>query len=55
MDKFDPIRMQDLVRVDDPDADGGITLVFNGGRMMKVSVGADGGLACEVVHGTAQG
>ena len=55
MDKYDPIRMQDLVRVDDPDANGGVTLVFKDGRMMRVSVGADGKLACEVVAETADG
>ena len=53
MDKFDPIRMQDLVRVDDPDADGGVTLTFKGGQTMKISVGSDGKLACTVSAGDA--
>ena len=48
MDKFDPVRMQDLVRVDDPDADGGVTLAFKGGQTMKISVGGDGKLVCTV-------
>lgn len=53
MDKFDPVRMQDLVRVDDPDADGGVTLAFKGGQTMKISVGNDGKLACTVSAGGA--
>ena len=28
MDKFEQIKMIELVKVDDPDSDGGITLVF---------------------------
>ena len=28
MTKFDGIRMQELIEVQDPDKDGGITLVF---------------------------
>lgn len=54
MDKFDPVRMQDLVRVDDPDADGGVTLTFKGGQTMKVGVGGDGKLACTVSAGDAE-
>lgn len=53
MDKFDPVRMQDLVRVDDPDADGGVTLAFKGGQTMKISVGGDGKLVCTVDGGGA--
>lgn len=53
MDKYDPVRMQDLVRVDDPDADGGVTLAFKGGQTMKISVGGDGKLACTVTAGDA--
>ena len=53
MDKFDPVRMQDLVRVDDPDPDGGITLVFKGGQTMSVSVGGDGKLVCKVAAQSA--
>jgi len=53
MDKFDPVRMQDLVRVDDPDADGGVTLAFKGGQTMKIGVGEDGKLVCTVTAGDA--
>lgn len=53
MDKFDPVRMQDLVRVDDPDPDGGVTLAFKGGQTMKVGVGGDGKLVCTVSGGDA--
>lgn len=53
MDKFDPVRMQDLVRVDDPDADGGVTLAFKGGQTMKIGVGEDGRLVCTVTAGDA--
>ena len=28
MDKFEQIKMIELVKVEDPDSDGGITLVF---------------------------
>ena len=53
MDKFDPVRMQDLVRVDDPDAGGGVTLAFKGGQTMKIGVGEDGRLVCTVTAGDA--
>lgn len=38
MAKFDGIRMQDLVRVEDPDSEGGITLIFKEDRMLKIRV-----------------
>ncbi len=47
MAKFDDIRMQDLVKVEDPDKDGGITLVF-GEKSIKIRV-VDGKLSSEVV------
>ena len=47
MDKFDGIRMQDLVKVEDPDADGGLTLVFNDNKTLKIKV-VDGKLSSEV-------
>jgi hypothetical protein len=28
MEKFDPIKMLELVKVEDPDADGGLTYFF---------------------------
>jgi hypothetical protein len=38
MAKFDGIRMQELVEVQDPDKDGGITLVFSDNRYLKIRV-----------------
>ena len=38
MAKFDGIRMADLVEVQDPDKDGGITLVFKENKMLHVKV-----------------
>lgn len=36
MAKFDGIRMQDLIKVEDPDGSGGLTLHFGDGRMLKI-------------------
>jgi len=47
MDKFDGIRMQDLVKVVDPDADGGLTLEFKDNKILKIKV-VDGKLSSEV-------
>jgi hypothetical protein len=38
MAKFDGIRMGDLVEVQDPDEDGGITLVFKDDKFLHVKV-----------------
>ena len=38
MAKFDGIRMADLVEVQDPDKDGGITLVFKAEKLLHVKV-----------------
>ncbi len=38
MVKFDGIRMQELIKVEDPDKDGGITLVFQGDRYLHIKV-----------------
>lgn len=46
MEKFEPIKMQELVRVDDPDPDGGITLVFQNGKTLKIGL-TDGRLTSE--------
>ncbi len=48
MDKFDDIRMQDLVKVEDPDTDGGLTLVFKDNILLKVKI-VDGKLVSEAV------
>ena len=48
MAKFDGIRMRDLVRVEDPDAGGGLTLVFRDGGALKIRI-VDGALASESI------
>lgn len=47
MEKFDSIKMQELVKVIDPDSDGGITLVFQNGKTLKIKVTQDGSLVSE--------
>ena len=47
MGKFDKIRMKDLVKVEDPDANGGITLNFTDNIIIKVHISAEGKLVCE--------
>jgi hypothetical protein len=48
MVKFDGIRMADLVEVQDPDKDGGITLVFKEDKVLHVKV-VDGKIVTESV------
>ena len=48
MVKFDGIRMADLVEVQDPDKDGGITLVFKEDKILHVKV-VDGKIVTESV------
>jgi len=48
MTKFDGIRMADLVEVQDPDKDGGITLVFKEDKFLHVKV-VDGKIVTESV------
>ena len=38
MDKFEQIKMIELVKVDDPDSDGGITLVFQENKILKIKI-----------------
>lgn len=38
MAKFDGIRMQELVKVEDPDKDGGITLIFQDNRYLHIRI-----------------
>lgn len=47
MSKYDGIRMQDLVKVEDPDADGGLTLIFKDNKSMKIKI-VDGKLSAEI-------
>ena len=48
MTKFDGIRMADLVEVQDPDKDGGITLVFKENKLLHVKV-VDGKVVTESI------
>ena len=48
MTKFDGIRMADLVEVQDPDKDGGITLVFKEDKLLHVKV-VDGKIVTESI------
>lgn len=48
MDKFEQIKMIELVKVEDPDADGGITLVFQENKTLKIKI-VDGKLVSEFI------
>ena len=48
MAKFDGIRMQDLLEVQDPDKDDGITLVFKEDRFLRIKI-VDGKLVAESI------
>ncbi len=38
MGKFDSIRMVELVKVEDPDSEGGVTLIFQDNKTLKIKV-----------------
>jgi len=48
MDKFEQIKMIELVKVEDPDSDGGITLVFQENKILKIKI-VDGKLASQFI------
>ena len=48
MVKFDGIRMADLLEVQDPDKNGGITLVFKDNKFLRIKI-VDGKLVTESV------
>ena len=48
MTKFDPIKMLELVKVEDPDSEGGMTLFFQENKTLKIRV-VDGKLVSEFV------
>ncbi len=48
MEKFNPIKMIELVKVEDPDSEGGLTLIFNENKQIKIKV-VDGKLVSEVI------
>lgn len=48
MAKFDSIKMLELVKVEDPDAEGGMTLIFQEDKTLKIKI-VDGKLVSEFV------
>jgi len=48
MDKFDSIKMLELVKVEDPDSDGDLTLYFQEDKTLKIKI-VDGKLVSEFV------
>jgi hypothetical protein len=48
MEKFDAIKMLELVKVEDPDSDGGLTLFFQEDKTLKIKI-VDGKLVSEFV------
>ena len=48
MEKFDQIKMLELVKVEDPDSDGGLTLIFQENKILKIKV-VDGKLVSEFI------
>ncbi len=48
MGKFDAIRMVELVKIEDPDSEGGLTLIFQDNKILKIRV-VDGKLVSEFV------
>lgn len=47
VEKFDPIKMLELVRVEDPDSEGGLTLVFQEDKKLRIRL-VDGKLVSEL-------
>ncbi len=48
MGKFDPIKMLELVKVEDPDSEDGLTLIFQENKTLKIKI-VDGNLVSEFV------
>jgi len=48
MGKFDSIKMVELVKIEDPDSEGGLTLIFQDNKTLKIKV-IDGKLVSEFV------
>ena len=48
MGKFDSIKMVELVKVEDPDSEGGLTLIFQDNKTLKIKV-IDGKIVSEFV------
>ncbi|MDX1440867.1 MAG: hypothetical protein R3237_00215 [Nitrosopumilaceae archaeon] len=48
MEKFEQIKMLELVKVEDPDTDGGLTLIFQEDKKLQIKV-VDGKLVSEFI------
>ena len=48
MEKFDQIKMLELVKVEDPNSEGGLTLVFQENKTLKIKI-VDGKLVSEFI------
>jgi len=48
MGKYDSIKMVELVKVEDPDSEGGLTLIFQDNKTLKIKI-VDGKLVSEFV------
>ena len=48
MEKFDAIKMMELVKVEDPDSDGGLTLTFQENKTLKIKI-VNGKLVSEFI------
>jgi len=48
MGKFDEIKMAELVKIEDPDSEGGLTLIFQNNKTLKIKI-VDGKLVSEFV------
>ena len=46
MEKFEPIKMTELVKVEDPDSEGNLTLIFENNKTLKIKI-VDGKLVSE--------
>jgi len=46
MDKFEQIKMMELVKVEDPDSEGGMTLIFQENKILKIKI-VDGKLVSQ--------
>ena len=48
MEKFDKIKMIELIKVEDPDSEGELTLIFQENKKLKIKV-VDGNLVSEFI------
>ncbi len=48
MEKYDTIKMSELVKIEDPDSDGGLTMIFQENKILKIKI-VDGKLVADFV------